>query len=183
MTTTFRAIIVGIAISTFVATAVAIVLFFNPANMNPLEAQQGKLQDISSSDSKSPAGNDYRQANVTVKGQTLIADISATNEQRTKGLSVKDGLSENQAMLFVFENEAEHRFWMKDMKFPIDIIWMDANKTVIHVEHDLQPCSTILLCTTYKANGNSLYVLETVGGFAQKYGITKGTHIDFDLNN
>jgi uncharacterized membrane protein (UPF0127 family) len=184
MTTIFKSVIIGIAISATAATAIAIVLFFYyPTNMNRLEAQQEKLQDNSSSEATSPIANGYRQLNVSVNNQTLIADIAATNEQRTKGLAVKDSLAENQAMLFVFENEAEHTFWMKDMKFPIDIIWMDANKTVIHVEHNLQPCSTMILCTTYKASGNSLYVLETVSGFAQKHGITKGTHIDFGLDN
>ncbi|MDQ3848534.1 MAG: DUF192 domain-containing protein [Thermoproteota archaeon] len=183
MTTILKTIIIGIAICGITAIAVAVLISSYSAIMNHLGAQQGNPQEISPSEATSPADNGFRQANVTVNGLTLIADIPSTNEQMTKGLAVKDRLAENQAMLFVFENEAEHTFWMKDMKFPIDIIWMDTNKTVIHIENNLQPCSTILLCATYKANGNSLYVLETVGGFAQKYGITKGSHIDFDLNN
>ncbi|MFL6474057.1 MAG: DUF192 domain-containing protein [Nitrososphaera sp.] len=183
MATIIKAVIIGIAISVITATAIAVMVFFYPTNVNHIEGQQAKMQDISGGEATNPAGNGYRQVNVTANGRTLIADISATNEQMTKGLAIKDQLDENQAMLFVFENEAEHTFWMKDMKFPIDIIWINADKTVIHVEHNLQPCSTVLLCTTYKANGNSLYVLETVGGFTQKYGITNGTHIVFDLNN
>jgi uncharacterized membrane protein (UPF0127 family) len=183
MTTILNAIIIAIAICGITATAVAILIFSYPAIMNQLELPQGNPQEISRSDATSPAGGGFRQVNVTVNGLTLIADVSSTDEQRNKGLAVKDQLAENQAMLFVFENEAEHTFWMKDMKFPIDIIWMDANNTVVHVENNVQPCRTMLLCTTYKANGNSLYVLETVSGFAQKYGITKGTHIDFHLNN
>ncbi len=183
MTMVPRNIVIGIAISSIAAIAAAVVLFSYPTIINHIEQQQPKLQSISESEATSRTHDGYRQLNVTVNGQTLIADISSTDEQRTKGLAVKDRLNENQAMLFVFEEEAEHTFWMKDMKFPIDIIWMDANKTVVHVEHNLQPCNTVFLCTTYKANGDSLYVLETVSGFAQKYGITKGTHIDFDLSD
>jgi uncharacterized membrane protein (UPF0127 family) len=116
-----------------------------------------------------------------MNGLVLVADIAATDEQRTKGLSVKDRLGENEAMLFVFDNEAEHSFWMKNMKFPIDIIWLDSDKTIVHIEHNLQPCSFELLCPTYKPNVESLYVLETVGGFAEKYDIVKGTMVEFDL--
>jgi uncharacterized protein len=85
-------------------------------------------------------------------------------------------------MLFVFENEAEHIFWMKDMRFPIDIIWLDSNKTIIHIEHNVQPCSFGSFCPTYKPDGNSLYVLETVAGFANKYAIVQGTQAEFELD-
>ena len=123
----------------------------------------------------------YRQVNVTVNGVELLADIAATDEQRTKGLSVKDALAENQAMLFVFDIAQEHSFWMKDMKFPIDIIWLDSNKTVVHIEHNLPPCSFDSFCPTYKPDTNALYVLETAAGFAQKHEIVKGTVVEFQL--
>ena len=65
----------------------------------------------------------YLQSNVSIDGYNMTADLALTSEQREKGLSVKDKLKENEAMLFVFEESAKHSFWMKDMKFPIDIIW------------------------------------------------------------
>jgi uncharacterized membrane protein (UPF0127 family) len=70
---------------------------------------------------------------------------------------------------------------MKDMKFPIDIIWIDRDKTIVHIEHNLQPCGTAVLCPTYRPNDDSLYVLETVGGFAEKHEIVKGTQVKFEL--
>jgi Uncharacterized ACR, COG1430 len=65
----------------------------------------------------------YLQSNVSIDGYNMTADLALTSEQREKSLSVKDKLKENEAMLFVFEESAKHSFWMKDMKFPIDIIW------------------------------------------------------------
>jgi hypothetical protein len=65
----------------------------------------------------------YLQSNVSIDGYNMTADLALTSEQREKGLSVKDKLKEKEAMLFVFEESAKHSFWMKDMKFPIDIIW------------------------------------------------------------
>jgi uncharacterized membrane protein (UPF0127 family) len=109
--------------------------------------------------------------------------MAVTNEQQVKGLSVKDHLKENEGMLFVYEQPTRQGFWMKDMKFPIDIIWISRDKTVVHIEHKLQPCSLGMLCPMYKpAEDNSMYVLETVGGFAEKYGVMKGSKVNFDLN-
>ncbi|MDQ3969225.1 MAG: DUF192 domain-containing protein [Thermoproteota archaeon] len=176
MTPLIVIVIVGISIG-----VIAVVLYFNPAITGMLAGEEGEEQGIIIDEEMRSGSNGYRQVNVTVNGLVLVADISATNEQRTKGLSVKNALAKDEAMLFVFGNEAEHLFWMKDMKFPIDIIWIDSDKTVVHIEHNLQPCSSEVLCPTYKPTADSLYVLETVGGFAQKHDIVKGTRVEFDL--
>jgi uncharacterized membrane protein (UPF0127 family) len=166
-----------------VSGAAAAVLYFYPAIATILGGQEREPQElITGREETMPGNNGYRQVNVAVNDFVLIADVSASNEQKTKGLSVKDELAEKEAMLFVFDNEAQHTFWMKDMKFPIDIIWIDSNKTVVHIEHNLQPCSSELLCPTYKPTDDSLYVLETIGGFAKKHGIVEGTTLKFELN-
>ena len=130
----------------------------------------------------------YLQARVIVNGFELTADLAITEDQKTKGLAVKDDLKENESMLFVYEQPSRLGFWMKDMKFPIDIIWLDSNGTVVHIEHNLQPCvsipkigSSIPNCPIYTPDKDSLYVLETVAGFAQKHNVKIGTNIDFYL--
>jgi uncharacterized membrane protein (UPF0127 family) len=67
------------------------------------------------------------------------------------------------------------------MKFPIDIIWLDSDDKVVHIEHNLQPCVSVLICTSYTPNTDSQYVLETVAGFTQRYNVSIGTDIDFEL--
>jgi uncharacterized membrane protein (UPF0127 family) len=175
-------VIVAVAIAIGVIAAAAVVLYFNPAITNMLGQPEHQQQELIISKEVRSGSNGYRQVSVSVNGLVLIADIAATDEQRTKGLSVKDSLAENEAMLFVFNNEGEHTFWMKNMKFPIDIIWIDADKTVVHIEHSLQPCRSDLLCPTYNPIEDSLYVLETVGGLAEKHDIAKGTPVDFELS-
>ena len=176
------ALIVIVAVGMAIGLISAAILYFYPAIISrPGEKEDGEQELIIGNEATS-SSNGYRQANVTVNGMVLVADISATNEQRTKGLSVKDALAENEAMLFVFDNEAEHTFWMQNMKFPIDIIWINSNKTVVHIERNLQPCGYGLLCPTYKPSQDSLYVLETVGGFAEKHDVVQGTQIQFELN-
>ena len=121
----------------------------------------------------------YHQVNVTVNGVKLVADIADNNELRSKGLSVKNTLNETEGMLFVFKTAREHSFWMNGMKFPIDIIWISEDHRVVHIEHSLEPCIPDESCPTYKPDRDSLYVLETVAGFAQKYNVTGNTYVDF----
>jgi uncharacterized protein len=161
-------------------TAVA-VLYFNPAITSIVGQREHEQQELLISQEVRSGSNGFRQVNVMVNGVVLVADIAATDEQMTRGLSVKDSLDENEAMLFVFDWEAEHTFHMKNMKFPIDIIWIDADKTVVHIEHNLQPCSFGLFCPTYKPNDDSRYALETVAGFAERHDVVEGTMVEFEL--
>jgi uncharacterized protein len=172
-----RAITV-IAIIAAIAAGATATLYFYPFILTGTGEQQQDLVVKGATTSS----NGYQQVNVTVNGVELVADVAANNTQRTKGLAVKDHLNENESMLFVFSSAAKQVFWMKDMKFPIDIIWMDANKTVVHVEHSLEPCPTIGYCQTYSPGTDSLYVLETVTGFADRHDVTEGTKMQFDLS-
>jgi uncharacterized protein len=180
MTALIVIIAVGIAIGVIAAAAL---LYFYPAIIIHMlgGTEDGEQRPIIGKEATS-SSNGYKQVNVTLNGLVLRADIPANNEQRTKGLSVKDRLPENEAMLFVFGNEGEHTFWMKNMKFPIDIIWINSNKSVVHIEHNLHPCDSELLCPTYNPHEDSLYVLETVGGFAEKHDVVEGTQVEFELN-
>ncbi len=173
-------VVVGAVAIAIGLTAVA-VLYFNPAIISILGQREHEQQELLISQEVRSGSNGFRQVNVIVNGVVLVADIAATDEQMTRGLSVKDSLDENEAMLFVYDEEAEHTHVMRDMKFPIDIIWIDADKTVVHIEHNLQPCSSGLFCPTYKPNDDSLYVLETIAGFAERHDIVKGTMVEFEL--
>jgi uncharacterized membrane protein (UPF0127 family) len=130
----------------------------------------------------------YLQARVIVNSFELTTDLAITNDQKAEGLAVKDHLKENEGMLFVSERPSRQSFWMKDMKFPIDIIWLNSNGTVVHIEHTLQPCisvvnpaASIRNCPIYTPDSDSQYVLETIAGFSQKHNVKIGTNIDFYL--
>jgi hypothetical protein len=131
-----------------------------------------------------PGDNIYLHAKVVVNGFDVMADIALTSEQQTKGLDVKNNLTENQGMLFVFQQPYRYGFWMTGMKFPIDIIWLDSNGVVTHIEHSLKPCppaSSNLACPVYFPEKDSQYVLETVAGFSMKHNVRLGTHVSFEL--
>jgi uncharacterized membrane protein (UPF0127 family) len=174
-----------IAIVASIAAAIGIiattVLYFYPDISST--STLGTSEDSVQREATPTNASGYAEVKVTLNGIELIADLAATNEQMAQGLSVKDALAENEAMLFVFDTAQDHSFWMKNMKFPIDIIWLDSNRTIVHIEHNLQPCNLDVLCPKYKPDNNSaLYVLETVAGFAEKHDIVEGTRVELWFN-
>jgi uncharacterized membrane protein (UPF0127 family) len=123
----------------------------------------------------------YEQTVVYIADAGLLADIADTQEKKSVGLGVRESMGEGEAMLFLFDEAGRHSFWMHGMKFPIDIIWLDSDKKVVHIEHSLQPC-TPLDCPSYLPDEDAMYVLETVAGFAERHGVTEGTTVDFQLD-
>jgi uncharacterized protein len=127
------------------------------------------------------AQDQYVKTTVTAKNTTLVVDLALTPDQQSRGLSGREKMSENQGMLFVMHSPARYGFWMKEMKFPLDILWLDTKGVAVYLKQNLQPCLTILNCPTYTPDTDSLYVLETVAGFSQRHAITKGTQFNFRL--
>ena len=121
------------------------------------------------------------KARIVVNGFAILADVAITDEDQIKGLSIRDQMNENEGMLFVYGEPSRQSFWMKDMKFPIDIIWLNGTGSVVHVEENLRPCVPSLECPSFSPNENAQYVLETVAGFAQKHHTKIGTDIDFSI--
>ena len=115
---------------------------------------------------------------VTVGGVNLITSLSTTPDAQSKGLAIRDSLNENEGMLFIFETPQKYSFWMKDMKFPIDIIWINQDGKIVHIEKNLPPCVFLLPCPSYAPKDDSLYVLEVVSNFTNKFDINVGDPID-----
>lgn len=69
----------------------------------------------------------------------LYLEQSDTELTRQKGLSSRECIPDQNGMLFIFDSAELHGIWMKDMKFSIDIIWLDTSKKVIHIEPNASP--------------------------------------------
>lgn len=116
-----------------------------------------------------------------IAGKTLNVQIADTDAKRARGLSGKEGLTENEGMLFVFETEGYYGFWMKEMNFPIDIAWLDKDKKITYIEKNLSPETYPKVFYALKNNNPilNLYVLETKSGFFEKSGIEIGETAEF----
>jgi len=78
---------------------------------------------------------------IEIEGKTFKLEIADEPEELTQGLSGREKLAQDYGLLFVFPKPGRHGFWMKDMKFPIDIIWLNENREVIGITKNLEPSS------------------------------------------
>jgi uncharacterized membrane protein (UPF0127 family) len=115
---------------------------------------------------------------IIIRGVRLTVDLAKTPSEWEQGLSGRASMPEDRGMLFVFDRESPWGFWMKDMRFPLDIIWFDSSRRVVHIEQDLPPCSP-QGCPVYVPLANALYVLEVNAGFVEAHGINLGDTFQF----
>ena len=125
--------------------------------------------------------SEYLKGYVIVDNYKILVDIALTDKQVQDGLSIKNSLNENEGMLFFLGEPQQASFWMKNMKFPIDIIWLDETFSIVHIEQELQPCESVFYCKSYKPNSEALYVLETTAGFTKRHNLQIGDNVDFQL--
>ncbi len=113
---------------------------------------------------------------VTVNDKTFNVSIAKTEKERQTGLSNTEKLSENQGMLFVFDKPDFYSFWMKNMDYPIDIIYINGDKVTTVIEN-AKPGTSEANLEIYQPDSESDKVLEINAGLAKKYNIRKGTII------
>jgi uncharacterized protein len=113
-------------------------------------------------------------------GESILAELALSVEQRTRGLMFRDRLDSREGMLFVFEEETVHSFWMKNVKFPIDILWLDRGKKLVHIAKRVPPCAKEP-CPLYSPVLPALYVLELTAGRSDELGLKPGVRLDFSL--
>ena len=116
---------------------------------------------------------------VRIDDVSIIAEIADNIISRSKGLMFRKSLPENEGMLFVFNREGYHSFWMMNMSFPIDIIWINKEKEVVHIVKDAKPCG--LNCDPYVPEKEAKYVLEVNANFTTKNKIKVRTKVNFTL--
>jgi hypothetical protein len=78
---------------------------------------------------------------ITINNKAFDLEIADTKEKMDKGLSGRASLATSTGLLFVFDKPGVYSFWMKEMNFPIDIIWLDKNKKILGVTKNLSPSS------------------------------------------
>lgn len=110
----------------------------------------------------------------------FFIEIADTPLTRSQGLSGRSSLNENEGMLFLFEAPETYSFWMKDMLFPIDIVWIRGERIVGFSEHaQPEPGKSLTALTMYWPPEPVDTVLEINAGLIEKYNIRIGDRIDF----
>jgi uncharacterized membrane protein (UPF0127 family) len=97
--------------------------------------------------------------------------IADTDALRTHGLSGKKELAPDEGMLFVFDHEDRYSFWMKDMLFPIDIVWLSTDGTIVYSADDVQPST---YPKTFQSVAPAQFVLELPAHFMNRHNLKIG---------
>lgn len=116
---------------------------------------------------------------IHVRDIPLSVRVADTNEERQQGLSGVESMDEEAGMIFIFDTEGDYLFWMKDMLIPIDILWINNNLEVVHIEKNVKPDSFPL---RYGSPAPARFVLETNAFFAETFDINVGDKINFPSN-
>ena len=122
---------------------------------------------------------DYQNKNseVCIEENCFFVEIALTPEEKAKGLMFRSFLEENKGMLFVYDEEKIYNFWMKNTLIPLDIIWINSNKEIVHIEHKALPCNEE--CKSLVPSKNAQFVFEINGGMAEKLNINVGDEVEF----
>ena len=126
----------------------------------------------------SPATSTEKLKVITIEAPagTISAEVASTSEQQAKGLGERGSLPADQGMLFPFLYPGDYGFWMKDMYFPIDIVWISSNKKVVVITPDVSPDT---YPTVFYPPLAISYVLELNAGAAARLGIATDTELTF----
>lgn len=112
-------------------------------------------------------------SSVELKGKTFSIEIADNDASREHGLMDRTEMAADHGMLFVFQDDIPRAFWMKNTKIPLDMLFFDADRRLVSVQHNVPPC-TADPCPAYSSGAPARYVLELNGGEAQKIGVTAG---------
>jgi uncharacterized membrane protein (UPF0127 family) len=113
-------------------------------------------------------------------GRTIEVEVMVSDQDRATGLMFRPSLADDKGMLFVFERADFHGIWMKNCRFPIDIVWLDEDRRVVHVAEGATPCKADP-CPVYEPLRRAQYVIELNAGQARREGATIGEAVSFQL--
>jgi len=116
---------------------------------------------------------DYRTTNTNIGNIAYMLYVADTDKRRVQGLSGVEKLASNEGMLFVFETKAFQSFWMKEMNFPLDLIFLDDSR-VVDVVENVSPDSYPQVISS-QASANK--VIEINAGEVSRNGIEPGDEI------
>lgn len=126
---------------------------------------------------KSSSGADH----VCFQGRCVDVEVVRTPKERMRGLQGRTSLGQDEGMLFIFDLNQPQRFWMKDTLIPLDMIWLDFARRVVHIEHNVPPCVNDP-CPSYGPRAPVLYVLEVNAGKAREMDLAVGAQMEFRLS-
>ena len=112
-------------------------------------------------------------------GTAVAVEVAADDDTRQQGLMYRDRLPDDRGMIFIFSRTGDYPFWMKDTLIPLDMIWIDDQRRIVHIARNVPPCKADP-CPSYPPNAQATYVLEVAGGGAARHHLREGDILRFE---
>lgn len=148
----------------------------NLASFTPSTASNTANQPATTSTPAVSKADGVHVVAVHAPGGTINAEVASTSDEQALGLGNRQSLPANNGMLFPFAHPGDYGFWMKDMNFPLDMVWISSNKKVVSVTSDISPNT---YPTVFYPPLAISYVLEINAGAAVRLGIATDTQLEF----
>lgn len=121
---------------------------------------------------------DLKTTTIHANGRNVLAEVAREEQDKVQGLSDRNCLDEGKGMLFVYDATGDYCFWMKDMHFPIDMIWLDDDKKIVTIHANVEPGT---YPKSFCPDKPAQYILELNSGAAKASEWVIGTKLDFSL--
>jgi len=144
-----------------------------------LAACNGRVQDAAQTAPTATIATQPESRVIFPDGYTVRVEIAADDPTREQGLMYRDRLAEDAGMLFFFSKTDEYPFWMKNTLIPLDIIWLDEQRKIVHIGRDIPPCRAEP-CISYAPGAKARYVLEVAAGVGAKHHLAEGSVLRFE---
>jgi uncharacterized membrane protein (UPF0127 family) len=113
-------------------------------------------------------------------GKEIRAEVMLHREDLVRGMKYRESLPEGRGMLFIHGKSGRYPYWMYEVKVPLDILWLDQNRSIVQLIHQVPPCpGPRERCPVYGGQFDALYVLEIPAGSAKKHGLRPGMILEF----
>jgi len=156
----------------------AVLLLFAACTQQPAAPEAS--QTATPATAEPPAAAQVSGPRITFpNGYVVGVEVVADQDSRAEGLMYRDQLLPARGMIFFFPEDGVYSFWMKNTRIPLDMIWIDAEKKVVHIKSNVPPCKADP-CPSYDPGVKSRYVLEVAGGEAAKRGMKTGDALRFE---
>lgn len=157
-------------------------LYFSVAHLDvatsnePEREREAVAEPMSIGDEMPADQSDWRRyypvtTPITVAGVPVLASVAETVPERIQGLSNTPYLPDNVVKLFVFGTAGAHSIWMKDMRYPLDILWAKQDGEIVHIEENVSPDT---FPQSFSSPIPAWYVIEANAGFVAEHGIVLG---------
>jgi uncharacterized membrane protein (UPF0127 family) len=126
----------------------------------------------------SPVVGNFNHVKTCIKSTCFDARIADTPITRAKGLMGEDSLPKDSGMLFIFPELGQPKFWMKNTKIPLDILFINDEDIIVYMVKNAQPCGKND-CPIYKTTRDASKVLEINAGVSKTHGIHVGDAVQY----